>query len=275
VRSHSSNIFVLYLYVWLDVHFIFIDDVILYWTAYIYIYVYMAVEPSSWTEMDGSKLDRWRTSLPSTDTGVCYCVGGTEPRKQPIKLYFQDKNDHPECLQVPLERFDDPKLEKLLETCEIASFGRGGQTLVDETVRKALRKPASSVACTFDLHSTSILTNVSRALGTSENRSLRVVPYMLNVYLPGGYFADHVDTPLGRNHVGSLIIALPTHFTGGELEVSHGEHTSTFGLSAASTEINWVALYADCRHKIHKVQSGCRLTLTYHLFNSLPEDDVR
>ena len=42
--------------------------------------------------------------------------------------------------------------------------------------------------------------------------------YQLNVYSgPSGIFKSHVDTPSGRTHFGSLVIALPTKFQGNTL----------------------------------------------------------
>ncbi len=50
-----------------------------------------------------------------------------------------------------------------------------------------------------------------------------LVPYKINVYGPGGKFLKHVDTPIfdAAKMLGSVVVALPTAFTGGALHV-HG-----------------------------------------------------
>ncbi len=63
--------------------------------------------------------------------------------------------------------------------------------------------------------------------------------------------------------VGSLIVSLPSHHTGGELVVEHAGRSVT---SKASRErLAFTAFYADCRHEVKPVTSGYRITLAMNL----------
>ena len=54
------------------------------------------------------------------------------------------------------------------------------------------------------------------------NKYVRAELYKLNIYSgPGGHFKSHVDTPRSSEMFGSLVVCLPTQFTGGELVTRH------------------------------------------------------
>lgn len=66
----------------------------------------------------------------------------------------------------------------------------------------------------------------------------------------------------------TLVVQLPSVFTGGSFVVSHGNKSKTFGLDAPETapyQCHHVAHYADCEHEIRPVESGYRLALIYSL----------
>ncbi|KAI8866534.1 hypothetical protein GQ42DRAFT_165432 [Ramicandelaber brevisporus] len=97
----------------------------------------------------------------------------------------------------------------------------------------------------------------------------------MNVYKEGDMFRPHVDTITDPRLVASLVLCLPSPFTGGELTVSHGDdkHVVKFGGSGAvddddadeDEQCNWAAFYTDCVHEILPVTSGYRVTVTYNL----------
>ena len=63
--------------------------------------------------------------------------------------------------------------------------------------------------------------------------------------------------------VGTLVVTLPSSYTGGELMVGHNEEWKA--CRGSKTALSLVAFYADCRHEVLKVTSGYRITLTYNL----------
>ncbi|KAI8865681.1 hypothetical protein GQ42DRAFT_110934, partial [Ramicandelaber brevisporus] len=95
----------------------------------------------------------------------------------------------------------------------------------------------------------------------------------MNVYKEGDMFRPHVDTITDPRLVASLVLCLPSPFTGGELTVSHcdDKHVVKFGGSGVDAnededeQCNWAAFYTDCVHEILPVTSGYRVTVTYNL----------
>ena len=69
--------------------------------------------------------------------------------------------------------------------------------------------------------------------------------------------------------MGSLVIALPSLYEGGELIVKHGIESQVFdwALTELPEEamVQWGAFYSDCTHEVHAVESGARITITYNL----------
>jgi len=73
----------------------------------------------------------------------------------------------------------------------------------------------------------------------------------------------------------TLVVVLPSKFTGGEIHVSHGGERKVFENaedSAFETTIHgW---YTDVTYEVKEITSGYRLALSYHLINNSPDIDV-
>lgn len=76
------------------------------------------------------------------------------------------------------------------------------------------------------------------------------------------------STPLGRKHLGTITVCLPTDFTGGELVVKQDGRIKTFDWGKTGSDskshkdhIQWAFLFADCEHEVLPVLSGTRVTL--------------
>ena len=87
---------------------------------------------------------------------------------------------------------------------------------------------------------------------------------MLNVYSTGGHFKSHVGTPRSADMFGSLVVCLPSKFTGGALVTQHQDRQVTFDWSSTQ----WAAFYSDVKHEVLPVTSGHRITLTYNLYHA-------
>ena len=76
--------------------------------------------------------------------------------------------------------------------------------------------------------------------------------------------------------IGTLVVTLPSTYTGGELIVGRDAELKAYRGSRAALSL--VAFYADCRHEVLRVKSGYRITLTYNLLlrgdTSRPEGDA-
>ena len=65
---------------------------------------------------------------------------------------------------------------------------------------------------------------------------------------------------------GTLIIVLPSPYTGGSVTASHGSHEVIFDTAADSAfGTSFTCIYTDVFHKVHPVTSGYRFVLSYNL----------
>nr|WP_240797898.1 2OG-Fe(II) oxygenase [Streptomyces sp. F001] len=76
------------------------------------------------------------------------------------------------------------------------------------------------------------------------------------MYGKGQFFLPHQDSEKDDAMVGTLVLCLPSAHTGGELVIEHAGQHSTY--RASKTELTLIAFYADCRHEVTPVRSGCR-----------------
>lgn len=76
--------------------------------------------------------------------------------------------------------------------------------------------------CSFQLSDTCILEEI-RALLVPGVFNIRTELCKMNIYTsPSGCFKAPVDTPRRENMFGSLVVCLPTQFTGGALVMRRG-----------------------------------------------------
>jgi len=145
-----------------------------------------------------------------------------------------------------------------------ARFGRGEQTLTDPDVRDTWEVPTRLVRAEWDdAVLTEALATVRYELGFPASARLSAELHSLLVYEPGQFFLPHQDSEKSDDMVATLVVTLPSSYKGGQLVVAHnGEEKSYAGSKRA---ISLVAFYADCRHEVLPVTSGCRVTLTYNL----------
>ena len=69
----------------------------------------------------------------------------------------------------------------------------------------------------------------------------------------------------------TLVVVLPSEFTGGEIHVSHGGESKVFDNAKDSAfETTVLAWYTDVTHEVKEITSGYRLALSYHLINTSP-----
>ena len=120
-----------------------------------------------------------------------------------------------------------------------------------------------------------ILATVKEELGLPNAAELTADLHSLLVYETNQHFLAHQDSEKDDSMVGTLVVTLPSSYTGGELMVGHNEEWKAY--RGSKTALSLVAFYADCRHEVLKVTSGYRITLTYNLLlhgdTSRPEGD--
>ncbi|MFL5256300.1 MAG: 2OG-Fe(II) oxygenase [Rhodopila sp.] len=155
----------------------------------------------------------------------------------------------------------------LAAVAEPAPYGRGEQTLVDPAVRRSWQIAPQHVhlggrgwSATLE----SILARVTEGLGVEPPVSAEL--HKLLLYETGGFFVGHRDTEKAPGMFATLVIVLPSDFTGGELIIRHKSREVRLDLHRDDpAEIGFAAFYADCVHEILPVTEGNRLTLAYNL----------
>jgi predicted 2-oxoglutarate/Fe(II)-dependent dioxygenase YbiX len=156
------------------------------------------------------------------------------------------------------------KARKLASLGQPARFGRGEQTLTDPDVRDTWEIPKHLVRAGWNGTALEeILATVKEELGLPSAAELTADLHSLLVYEPNQFFLVHQDSEKDNSMIGTLVVTLPSSYTGGELRVGHDEEWKAY--RGSRTALSVVAFYADCRHEVLRVKSGHRITLTYNL----------
>lgn len=90
-------------------------------------------------------------------------------------------------VMFPCGDAERPSFEQLLKDCQPATFGRGGEDVLDESYRKAGKLDESAFCTNFNPHSLGIINTFGQALApdswqqTNETHGIRAEMYKLNV----------------------------------------------------------------------------------------------
>eukprot|EP01006_Ploeotia_vitrea_P016302 TRINITY_DN46896_c0_g1_i1.p1 TRINITY_DN46896_c0_g1~~TRINITY_DN46896_c0_g1_i1.p1 ORF type:complete len:435 (-),score=28.30 TRINITY_DN46896_c0_g1_i1:8-1312(-) len=169
--------------------------------------------------------------------------------------------------------------------CQVAGFGKGEQTVVDTSIRNTYElKPEhfSLNANWTEQHlqpNGSLLQKIRRDLAFDVPH-VEAELYKLLVYPTGSFFKPHVDSKKHPRMFGTLVIQIPTLYTGGALKVWHGGAVATITQSCRlpwdrerpEDKTHWAAFFASCKHEFTPVETGCRVCLVYNLLR--PEGPV-
>ncbi|MCB1777642.1 MAG: 2OG-Fe(II) oxygenase, partial [Candidatus Competibacteraceae bacterium] len=157
--------------------------------------------------------------------------------------------------------------EQLIAVAEQAPYGRGEETLVDTKVRRTWQIDAAQIHIegrNWPRTLESIVVQAAEGLGVTQPVEAEL--YKLLVYDVGSFFVKHRDTEKAPGMFATLIIVLPSLYTGGELRVRHRDQSVQLDLrNTEPSEVSFAAFYADCVHEVLPITSGCRLTLVYNL----------
>ena len=173
-------------------------------------------------------------------------------------------------------------LKGLIDKMPKAAFGQGSETKYDPSVRDALQMKAEDFEVSIPTEKLEdIKTKIKSGLQLETDIVLE--PYSLNMYEKGGRFVKHKDTPRGDDMLGTLLICLPSLFTGGDFETSMGSEKASYLVknkcydwekteggcydwwkdTPNSKELPWCAFFADVDHEIKTVTGGVRVTVAY------------
>ncbi|MCK6431915.1 MAG: 2OG-Fe(II) oxygenase [Burkholderiaceae bacterium] len=156
---------------------------------------------------------------------------------------------------------------QLIAVAERAPYGRGEDTLVDTAVRRTWQIGADRVHIKGRHWNAMLEGVVERAsTGLGAGAGVEAELYKLLVYDEGSFFVEHRDIEKSPGMFATLIVALPSLHTGGELVIRHREREARLDLRCTDvSELAWAAFYADCVHEVLPITSGYRLVLVYNL----------
>ncbi|MFD2407020.1 2OG-Fe(II) oxygenase [Azorhizophilus paspali] len=155
---------------------------------------------------------------------------------------------------------------RLCAAAQPAHHGYKDQTRLDPRVRDTWEIPASHIRFDSPKWQTVLeraLDRIGRDLGLPPGGQFRAELHNLLVYAPGQFFAVHQDSEKVDGMLGTLVVTLPSRFTGGEFVVSH--QGRTLRARGSANRLGIIAFYADCHHEVRPVKQGYRVVLTYNL----------
>lgn len=153
--------------------------------------------------------------------------------------------------------------------CEVARPARHGfkdQTRLDTGIRDTWEIPKSRISIDpLRWKKTLVpqLDRIRRDLGFPEGCRLKAQLHNLLVYAPGQFFVTHQDSEKTDGMVGTLVVSLPSQFTGGAMVIEH--HDEKLRVGGSGRNLTFVAFYADCHHEVRPIKQGYRVVLTYNL----------
>lgn len=168
-------------------------------------------------------------------------------------------------------------VESLISMAESAKYGFKDKTIFDDTVRKVWEiKPSK-----FNILKTPwrkgvepLLEKIKTDLGLPESATLTAEIHNMLVYEPECFFKPHQDSEKADNMVATLVMILPSDHAGGELIVEHNGRQYVFDSSKESVAVQAFSFYADCRHEVKPLATGCRVALTFNLILDNYKGDV-
>ncbi|PFH47025.1 hypothetical protein AMATHDRAFT_7154 [Amanita thiersii Skay4041] len=155
-----------------------------------------------------------------------------------------------------------------------APYGHGDRTLVNPEVRDTWEISSSCVKFdnpTWEGFVQKVATTIlCPELGVAQVASPpRVEFYKLLLYQTGSHFLPHQDTPKTDGMFATMIILLPSKYTGGQVHLSHGSEQKVFDF-ATDSYVNAAVLgwYTDVVHEVKPITSGYRLALSYNIIHT-------
>ena len=151
-------------------------------------------------------------------------------------------------LSFPLQ---DIQVLEMIKHAERAPYGRGGETILDTSVRNTWQFSPANVRIggkSWERSLQHILSAVTDGLGcTGMNVSAEF--YKLLIYEKGGFFGLHRDAEKMDGMFGTLTIALPSFHCGGEVVIRQTGREVTVDLrNTEPSDLTFAAFYADCEH---------------------------
>jgi len=163
----------------------------------------------------------------------------------------------------------EQQAQALIKAAHQAPFGKGSKTVLDTNVRSAWEINAGKLRFSNPKWATFLektVQKVKEELGLADY-TIEANLYKLLLYENGDFFLPHKDSEKEKGMFGTLIIGLPSKYSGGELVVRFDgeEVVADFTGDTNAFNIHCAAFYADCDHEVKPLTSGYRICLAYNL----------
>ncbi|KAE8374594.1 hypothetical protein BDV26DRAFT_295802 [Aspergillus bertholletiae] len=172
-------------------------------------------------------------------------------------------------IRLPISAED---AKAITQSCHPSPFGKGTETLVDESVRKSWQLDANQFALQnphWQIQVEGFVKKAVTGLGlTANGQEVKAELYKLLIYQEGAFFLPHQDSEKADGMFGTLAICLPSEHEGGDVIASHRGDQLRFRTAPSSKfGFSWAAWYADITHEVKPVISGYRVVLIYNLIH--------
>ncbi|CEM01647.1 unnamed protein product [Vitrella brassicaformis CCMP3155] len=153
-------------------------------------------------------------------------------------------------------------------------FGVKDKTIVDPDVRISREVPAEQVNVNAQSGRwENVVDGICRAVEEEMTPGYRVTAefYKALIYAQSDHFRIHRDTQRNKEMFTSLLVFLPTEYSGGDFLLYDGDEfdgerfNNETRAALESGQCRWVAFLADIPHRVMPVESGHRLVLAYNL----------
>ncbi|KAI0787584.1 hypothetical protein C8Q74DRAFT_1216211 [Fomes fomentarius] len=172
-----------------------------------------------------------------------------------INMPSKFRYGEPQLSEAEIEQ-KKTRLQAWYDNAKVSGYGdvQDQVTKIDASVRDAREIPASEFIVKPEL-----LDEIADVWDTHfySNQGVRVEPYKIHLYGPGGHFSVHRDTPQ-KDLVGTFLLGLGDSSTYGGLYVD--------GENKPAHEAHWCAFYPDVPHCVKEVSGGYRAVIAFKIF---------
>ena len=156
--------------------------------------------------------------------------------------------------------------DSLIKICEPSPYGHKTETVYNKAVRDSYQLEPKQIQIknpkAWNDGLQKLAQRVCHEMGCKSK--VNAYLYKMLVYKQSSHFKKHKDTEKHAGMFATLIVQLPSVYTGGQLIVYDNQgRAQTHNL--AQDCISYAAHYADLEHEIAELKSGYRVTLIYNL----------
>ena len=191
-----------------------------------------------------------------------FCCGNTLSSPERVRLACENSGNNWSSVTFP--GAEQTAVQQLLGAYGLVKKRRTRATA------NALTLESDRFLTSFQLYHTPILDEIQKLMLPDERGGVRAELRNLSVHGPGSRVNARVDAPRSNQIFGSLIICLPTQFTGGTLVVRYLEREKRFDWSSSPQnpiqKVSWAAFSSSVEYEVLPVTQGYHLTLTYDLY---------